>query len=148
MRPPKPADLASESTRQWWACPGVVYFLGVGDPVVAVKIGMLAVTQQLTLESALRRRLSQIQTSNHEPIHVLGVIHFCDGNYPTRDAEIRERELHLEFEHLARFKTGTKGAEWFHCSPELLAKIREASVPPEDLDLPRCIALVADRAEV
>lgn len=148
MRPPKPAELASESTRQWWACSGVVYFLGVGEPVVAVKIGMLAVSPQLTLESALRRRLSHIQTSNHEPVHVLGVIHFCDGDYPTRDAEIQERELHLEFEHLARFKAGTKGAEWFHCSPALLAKIQEASTPPEVLGLPRCIALVAGRAGV
>lgn len=143
MRPPKSADLASDSTRQWWACPGVVYFLGVGDPVIAVKIGMLAVTRQLSLESALRRRLSQIQTSNHEPVHVLGVIHFSDGEYPTRDAEIRERELHLEFEHLARFKSGTKGAEWFHSSEELLAKIQEVSAAPETLGLPRCIATVA-----
>ncbi|HEU0153181.1 MAG TPA: GIY-YIG nuclease family protein [Arenimonas sp.] len=145
MLPPKQALAAAESTRKWWACPGVVYFLGVGDPIVAVKIGMLAITERLTLASAVRRRLSQIQTSNHEPIHVLGLIHFSGSDFPTRDAEIRERELHLEFEHLGRFKAGTKGAEWFSSSPELLRRIAEVSKAPEELGVERCIAVQSGR---
>jgi hypothetical protein len=135
--------LAAPSTRRWWACPGVVYFLGVGDPIIAVKIGMLAVTGHLTLESAVRRRLAHIQTSNHEPVQVLGLIDFSTGDFPTRDAETRGRELHLEFSHLARFKAGTKGAEWFDCSPDLLNRISEISAAPEALGVPRCIAVVA-----
>lgn len=143
MRAPKEPELASPSTQKWWACHGVVYFLGVGDPVAAIKIGMLAITSQFTLESAVRRRLAQIQTSNHEPVQVLGLKPFESGSFPTREAEVLERQLHIEFAHLARFKPGTKGSEWFHSSPQLLQRIAELSIPPEQLNVPRCIAVVA-----
>ena len=148
MRAPKEPGLASPSTQKWWACPGVVYFLGVGNPVAAVKIGMLAITAQFTLASAVRRRLSQIQTSNHEPVQVLGLKPFESGAFPTREAEILERQLHIEFAHSARFKPGSKGSEWFHSSPQLLQRIAELSVPPEQLNVPRCIAVVAGAPKI
>lgn len=148
MRAPKEPELASPSTQKWWACPGVVYFLGVGNPVAAVKIGMLAITSQFTLASAVRRRLSQIQTSNHEPVQVLGLKPFESGAFPTREAEILERQLHIEFAHSARFKPGSKGSEWFHSSPQLLQRIAELSVPPERFNIPRCIAVVADAPKI
>jgi hypothetical protein len=142
MRPPKDPSLATPSTLKWWSCPGLVYFLGVGNPIVAVKIGMLAITERLSLQTAVARRVGQMQTSNHEPIQVLGIILFTDSVYdlPTMEAEKRERELHLKFAHLARFKAGTKGAEWFNSSPELLAEIRTLSMPPEAFGIPRCYA--------
>jgi hypothetical protein len=144
MRAPKEPELAFPSTQTWWACHGVAYFLGVGDPVVAVKIGVLAITSQFTLKSAVRRRLAQIQTSNHEPVQILGLKLFESGRFPTRDPEVLERQLHIEFSHLARFKPGTKGSEWFHSSPQLFQRIAELLVPPEQLDVPRYIAVVAD----
>ena len=147
MRPPKHPDLALPSTREWWGCPGVVYFLGVGTPVVAVKIGMLAVTGKLTLQTAVARRMGQIQTSNHEPIQLLGLISFSECEFPTREAEVTERVLHSEFAHLARFAAGTKGAEWFSCSPELLSRIQQIAVAPEVFGLPKSFAAVAPSRE-
>lgn len=98
----------------------------------------------------MARRLSQIQSSNHEPVQLLGVIHFTEGEHPTRQAEARERELHREFAHLQRFKPYTRGAEWFTPSPELLARIREIATPPEELNLLRfaCVAVVARKPQV
>lgn len=148
MRAPKDPSLASLHTQEWWACPGVVYFLGVGSPVVAVKIGMLAITAKFTLQSAVCRRLSQIQTFNHEPVHVLGLKPFLSGAFPTREAEALERELHIEFAHLARFKPGTKGSEWFNSSSQLLQRISEVAVPPEQLGVSRCIAVVASDPKI
>ena len=139
MRPTKAPELASKSTREWWACPGVVYFLSVGSPILAVKIGMFAVTAKTNLKTAMVRRLSSIQSSNHELVEVYRLVHFSNGEYPTKEAEDFERRLHDEFAHLARFKSGTRGAEWFTASPELLTKICEIAVPPESLGLPRSI---------
>lgn len=147
MRSPKHPDLALPSTREWWSCPGIVYFLGVGSPVVAIKIGMLAVTAKFTVPSAITRRIGQLQTSNHEPIQLLGLLSFTDGDFPTREAEIRERELHREFAHLARFASGTKGAEWFSSSPALLEKIEQIASTPETYGLPRCFATIAPPRE-
>jgi len=143
MRPPKDPTLAAPSTIKWWSCPGVVYFLGVGNPTFAIKIGMLAVTENFNLQTAVARRIGQMQTSNHEPIEILGIISFTKSEYPTRSAETRERELHNKYSHLARFKSGTKGAEWFNSSPELLAEIQLTSEPPESIGLPRCFATFA-----
>ncbi len=140
MRPPKDASLAATSTVKWWSCPGVVYFLGVGDPTVAVKIGMLAITERLNIQTAVARRVGQMQTSNHEPIQILGLILFGDCEYPTRQAETVEREMHLKYSHLARFKAGTKGSEWFNSSSELLAEIADISIGPESFGIPRCCA--------
>lgn len=136
MRPTKPFDLASESTKVWWRCPGVLYFLGVGDPIVAVKIGMLAVTAKTDRSSAMKRRLENIQSGNHELVQVLGVIVREDGPHPTKDTEDHERELHREFESLARFKSGTRGGEWFDATPELMLRISQISVPPAEAGIP------------
>ena len=147
MRPPKDPSLAAPSTIVWWSCPGVVYFLGVGNPVFAVKIGMLAVTEKLNIQTAVARRVGQMQTSNHEPIEVLGLISFSECDYPTRTAEMKERELHLKYSHLARFKAGTKGSEWFNSSPDLLSEIRATSSTPESFGIPRCYAALASSPE-
>ena len=147
MRPPKDPSLAAPSTVAWWSCPGVVYFLGVGAPVFAVKIGMLAVTEKLNVQTAVARRVGQMQTSNHEPIQVLGLISFSECDFPTRSAEIKERELHIKYAGQARFKAGTKGSEWFNCSPELLAEISAISSTPESFGIPRCYAALAHQTE-
>jgi hypothetical protein len=108
---------------------------------------MLAITEKLSIQSAVARRVGHMQTSNHEPIEVLGIIHFSDCDFPTRAAEVKERELHIKFAHLARFKSGTKGAEWFNCSSELLDEIRAISAEPESIGLPRCYAALATPVE-
>jgi hypothetical protein len=123
----------------WWRCRGVVYFVAAGDPPVAVKIGVAAQTGTRDLKTVVVRRLSQIQSSNHEPIQLLGVIPFTEGEHPMRKAEERERELHLEFSSLQRFKPHSRGCEWFTASPELLAHIEQITVAPEALGLRRSV---------
>lgn len=145
MRSTKAPELASPSTLAWWRCPGLVYFLTVGNPIIAVKIGMLAVTSKTTLRSALVRRLSSIQSSNHELVEVLGVVHFTDGDYPSKDAEDLERQLHNEFQDLAIFKTGTRGAEWFTSAPGLILRIKALTATPESLGLPRAVGTLISR---
>jgi hypothetical protein len=86
----------------------------------------------------------QIQSSNHERIFLLGVIHFTHGPHPTRSAEEKERELHLEFKHLCPFKAYARGAEWFHPSAELLARIEEVATKPEALGIPEYFTSVAE----
>ena len=115
----------------------MVYFIAAGEPPVAIKIGMAAQTGKRELRPIIVRRLAQIQSSNHELIQLIGVIHFTQGEFPTRDAEARERELHLEFQDLQRFKRYGRGAEWFTCSPALLSRIREIADEPEKHGLPR-----------
>lgn len=95
------------------------------------------------MRAVIERRLSQIQSSNHEPVQLLGVILFTEGEYPMQDAEIRERKLHTEFSHLRRFKEYSRGGEWFTASHELLARIKEIATPPEQLDLPRTVCSLA-----
>ena len=146
MHPTKSPELASESTLAWWRCPGLVYFLSVGNPITAVKIGMLAVTPKTDLRSALVRRLSSIQSSNHELVEVFGLVHLCEGEYPTKAAEDLERELHRDFQDLGRFKVGTRGAEWFNPSPALFARIKElAAKSAEELGLPRTVGTLITR---
>lgn len=106
---------------------------------------MLAITGKLNLQTAVARRVGQMQSSNHEPIEVLGTISFDNCDHPTRQAEIVERELHLKYAHLARFKPGTKGAEWFNSSPELLSEISRISAKPESAGIPRCYAALASQ---
>jgi hypothetical protein len=149
VKPPKPVEAASPSTVAWWKNPGVIYFIAAGEPPVAIKIGMAAITGNRDLKATIVRRLSQIQSSNHERIRLLGVIHFTHdpyGEYPTWHAEVKERELHNEFEHLCRFGAYTRGAEWFNPAPELLARIGQVARRPEDLQLPISFSSV-DRAE-
>ena len=144
MKPPKAPELAAESTRKWWSSPGIVYFVAAGNPISAIKIGMAAQTGKNSLQSAVHRRLSQIQTSNHERVELIGLCYFTDSDYPTRDAEIYERELHLKFAHLQRFKAGTRGAEWFNATSELLSEVAGVSTKPEQLDVPRYYAELSE----
>ena len=138
MRPTKPFEDAAPSTQKWWTRPGLVYFLGVGEPdVVAIKIGMLGITEGTTPKDAMARRLANIQSSNHELVYVLGIKYLADGKHPTKDAEDLERNLHEEFKHLARFTMNSRGAEWFNAAPELLAKIQLVSQPPASLWIER-----------
>lgn len=96
---------------------------------------MAAQTGKNTLQTTLTRRLSSIQTSNHELVKLIGIVYFTAGDYPTRDAEIFERELHLEFRHLQRFKQHSRGAEWFTSAPDLISRISEISTIPSSLGL-------------
>jgi hypothetical protein len=97
MKPPK-ATTDSPSQAAWWGWPGILYFFAAGDPPVAIKIGVAALTNECSLQACVRRRFEQIQSSNHETIELLGLICFCEGQYPTRSAEVLERELHIQFE--------------------------------------------------
>ena len=140
MRPPLHPSNASESTRAWWAWPGFIYFLAAGSPPKAIKIGMAAITGKHTLNSAVARRMSHIQSSNHELLELLGLIHFADGEFPTRDADARERELHEQFRHLQRFKNYFRGAEWFTPAPEIHAFIASSTRSPESFGIPRTVS--------
>jgi hypothetical protein len=102
MNPSKESSNPSQLT--WWRSPGVIYFIAAGRPPSAIKIGV-------TTRATLLERMKKTQTHNHEPIELLGVIRFNDGDNPTRDAEDQQRLLHLKFAHLLRFKPGTRGAE-------------------------------------
>jgi hypothetical protein len=136
------------STVAWWKNPGVIYFVAAGKGPSAIKIGMAAITGHLDLTATIVRRLSQIQSSNHERICLLGVIHFThdnSGEHPTREAEVKERELHEEFEHLCRFAPYTRGAEWFDPSDKLLERIEQIATKPEALQLPRYFSSVAKK---
>lgn len=149
MKPPKSPSQSSASTRAWWSCPGVVYFLAVGErepPYIAIKIGVAAQIGTRDLQSSLKKRLDQIQSSNHEPIQLIGIVHFDKNKYeyPMWQADALERELHNEFQHLARFARNTRGSEWFNFSEELLIRIKEISVPPDRLKLPRFFCSPAD----
>ena len=147
VKPPKQVEACSPGTVAWWKNPGVIYFIAAGEPPIAIKIGMAAITGNRDLRATIVRRLSQIQSSNHEHIRLLGVIHFTHatyGLYPTRDADAKERELHNEFEHLCRFVAYTRGAEWFNPAPELLARIEQIATKPEALQLPRSFPSVAE----
>ena len=103
-------------TSAWYAKPGVIYFVGAGSPPVAIKIGV-------TQRDKLDQRLRAIQTSNHEPISLLGAITFSEGDLPLLQAERREQELHQQFAKCQRFPDGKVGHEWFSAVPELLAFI-------------------------
>jgi hypothetical protein len=123
----------------WHRLPGLVYFLKAGD---AIKIGVTTVGSGKTLKQAVKRRMTQVQSANHEPVELLGVMSFSapDGDMPTFLAETLERELHIRFVSSQRFKPHTVGAEWFTASGDLLAYIRENAKTPEALGLPRVIA--------
>jgi hypothetical protein len=147
VKPPKPVEVSSPSTVAWWKNPAVIYFIAAGERPEAIKIGIAAITGNRDLRATIVRRLSQIQSSNHERIRLLGVIQFTHdtyGEYPTRCAEAKERELHNEFELLCRFPAYTRGAEWFDPSPELLARIEQIATKPEALHLPISFPSVAE----
>ena len=112
-------DSSNDSQLKWWRSPGVIYFLAAGIPATAIRIGV-------TTRATLLDRMKKTQAHNHEPIELMGVIRFSDGEFPTRDAEDQLRQLHAEFSLLCRFKAHTRGAEWFNPSPECF----NTSLPP------------------
>ncbi|MCB1130613.1 MAG: GIY-YIG nuclease family protein [Verrucomicrobiae bacterium] len=136
MKPTK--DSSNETQLKWWRSPGVIYFLAAGNPPSAIKIGV-------TTRATLLDRMRKTQTHNHEPIELLGVIRFDEGEFPTRDAEDQERLLHLRFAHLLRFKPGTRGSEWFSISAELLDWIGSTAITPEVLGVQRFVCTPVNR---
>lgn len=111
---------------EWYRRPRIVYFFGAGDPPVAIKIGMTTrIPDKRDLQQSIRLRHKQIQSTNHETIQLLGIICFDKGEFPARDAEQLEQELHIRFKAQQRFKDNTPGHEWFNPGAELLDYIRD-----------------------
>jgi hypothetical protein len=136
----KPAKIPTDPLMvAWYSLPGFVYFLKAGS---AVKIGVAAQTKGKSLQDAVKRRMTQIQSANHEPIELLGIIYFPakEGDMPTLQAENRERELHEKFSSLLRFKRYTVGAEWLNLSDELRTYISNETTKPKTLQLSESIA--------
>jgi hypothetical protein len=48
-------------TDPWYDKPGFVYFIGAGDPLKAIKIGV-------SIKTGFAQRLRHLQSSNHEPL--------------------------------------------------------------------------------
>ena len=126
------SDSNSDRTLKWWASDAVVYFVAAAQPPIAVKIGV-------TKWDSVARRLSHLQSSNHERLELLGVIPFRGSEQPMREAEDRERELHQTFRQHQRFPEGTRGYEWFTANPSLIRYIEEHTTEPEALGFPRFI---------
>ena len=122
------SDNRSSYQDEWERSPGYVYFIGAGDPVKAVKIG---VTKQKGIIQMLRHH----QTSNHEPLRILAVIPFEATERPMLKAEEKEKELRTKFAHLQRFKSGWIGSEWFTVSDDLLAEIDKIGIKPKELGI-------------
>jgi hypothetical protein len=97
----------------WERQPGFVYFIAAGDPPAAIKIG-------ISTAATMKKRIRAHQSSNHEPLKVLGVIGFFEGERPMADANRLELELHAQFSRARRFTSGP-GNEWFTPSNELSA---------------------------
>jgi hypothetical protein len=87
------------------------------------------------------------QTGNHEPLELLGVIPFLEGDYPLFEAEKEERRLHKQFEYLRRFRHGSRGHEWFTASSDLLDFIRRHSRSPEEFSFTRSVSVLMKRAK-
>jgi hypothetical protein len=121
------------SEERWERSAGFVYFIAAGDPPIALKIG-------ISTERDIKRRFSTIQSSNHEPLTLLGVIRFDQGQRPMLEAEQHEKTLHQRFEHLQRMRNGWTGCEWFTAAPELLAFVAQNAAPPDEHDLPSSVA--------
>ncbi len=92
----------------------------------------------------MKRRLKAIQSANHEPVELLGVIRFDSGEKPLLQAERTERELHKRFASSQRLIDLSVGYEWFTTSQELLDYIATHAAPPEDLGLPRLLTQTRD----
>ena len=117
----------------WERSSGFVYFIGAGDPPSAVKIG-------IAKADSLERRLRAIQGCNHQPLRVLGVISFSDGERPMEDAMRLEGELHRRFAAAQRFAPGYSGSEWFTAEPHLMAFVADHSTPPDKMGLLSTVA--------
>jgi hypothetical protein len=123
----------TESADRWERAPVYVYFIGVGDPPTAIKIG-------ISTQHDILRRLGTLQCGNPEPLILLGVTPFEGMDRPMLEASRKEAELHARFAALQRFRKGWAGSEWFTASPELLALISTTATPPQGRGLPTSIA--------
>ena len=122
----------------WHQRRGIVYFFKAGN---AIKVGVTTIRQNEDYKSAIKRRQKAIQTHNHELVELLGAIRFNDGDMPTFLAEAKEREIHNQFASDLIFKQHTVGAEWFMSSAPLLDYIKQHASTPEELGMPRAIAV-------
>ena len=120
---------------KWERSPGYVYFIGAGDPIKAVKIGV-------SIQLGMVGRLRTHQGSNHEPLKILAVIPFGSVQSPMLEAERKEKELHLKFAHLQRFESGWVGSEWFTATEELLKEIEKIGVKPKEFGIKDSIAKI------
>lgn len=118
----------TESGARWERSPGFVYFIAVGQPPVAVKIG-------IATQRDLPRRLSTLQCGNHEPLTLIRVIPVEGQERPMLEAARLEAELHARFAHLQRFRKGWAGSEWFTFTDELQAFVAAAGVAPAERGL-------------
>lgn len=128
MSPPTPTF-----TDPWYSKPGFVYFIGAGDPLKAIKIGV-------TIATGFKSRLRGHQSSNHEPLRVLGVIDFTMPGQNMLLAEKLEQLLHKQFAAHQRFQASWVGCEWFNPHPDILAYIQASCVNCSDLGLPDSVA--------
>jgi len=120
-------------TDPWYSKPGFVYFIGAGDPLKAIKIGV-------TLATGFANRLRHHQSSNHEPLRVLGIIDFTKPGMSMRAAEELERSLHKRFAAHQRFQASWVGSEWFNPHEEIVAYIQEHCIPCGSLKLVESVA--------
>lgn len=131
--------LPSPNYADWPSKPGAVYFIGAGRPTIAIKIGV-------TQRDKVGRRLREIQCNNHEPVEVLGLILFEEGNTPLLEAEKREHLLHGLFARHQQIVDGNVGHEWFTAASEILDYIAEHAIAPEQVGSPRSVAKIAGTA--
>lgn len=117
----------------WYGKPGFVYFIGAGNPLKAIKIGV-------TLASGFKSRLRGHQSSNHEPLRVLGIIDFTTPGKNMRLAEELERTLHKQFAAHQRFQAFWVGSEWFNPHPDILDYIADKCTSCAELGLPESVA--------
>ena len=120
-------------TDPWYSKPGFVYFIGAGDPLKAIKIGV-------TLATGFTNRLRHHQSSNHEPLRVLGVIDFTKPGASMREADKLEQQLHKQFSAHQRFQPFWVGCEWFNPHKDILEYIRKNCVSCSSLRLLECVA--------
>ena len=130
--PDSKTKLDSRHVAHWQLQAGFVYFIGAGDPLVAIKVGVSTAT---TMMGRLRRH----QSSNHEVLRILGLIHFEGMEKPMEEANHLEIQLHARFENLRRFSSGP-GTEWLTPSKDLLGLIAERAVSPEKFGLKETVA--------
>ena len=120
-------------TAPWFRKPGYLYFIGAGDPLKGIKIGV-------TIATGFKARLRSHQSSNHEPLRVLGIIDFASPGKGMREAELLERSLHERFAQHQRFQNHWVGYEWFNAHPSILEFIKQNCVSCSTLGLPESVA--------
>jgi len=119
-------SISAKYSSPYYAKDAVIYFLAAGDPPHAIKIGM-------TGRNELKRRITSIQSANHERIRLVKAIEVLGGDKPALRAEKMERELHIQFASLQRAKKGTVGSEWFDYKEPLISFMETLDSLPEDL---------------